>query len=507
MSIMRELVFYAFLTSTALVNGFTAHNLVSTIGYSRNDVARPHPKAMQSFRIKPLALSPLVVEPLLAVSNTPSPGESLDPVLTYFLQTLISNGVPALFSIIVFAFLAWQLRSVSSNNENQRSRNTSPLALLYDDLYGDQDQDPFNKKGNGFFSRRSLRGPYELPKNTGVPKLQYIQVTHLNPKYDSYQYSITAKTQSKAAAAQQYRQSAWERAWGKAIAAESLTSHQLQSLQKAEQEFLQEALRKQQDIQAVTAALQRNAVDESMKKQLGMTSVYQLDPPAESSSNQTAIVESNIPQFDWNSQKKKASTSTLASLQVDLMQMELKFLQKILGIVGPTHAAALRTALLGQDGEGLATSLLASRPLSRLLVGSENSSSQKKNVYIIRFPGDLNASQVANLREEITAILQSAPRTGIDEVVLILQTGGGTVTGYGLAAAQLQRIKKAQLRLTIAVEQVAASGGYMMACIADHIVASPFAVLGSIGVISDIPNVYERLKNEGIEFQTVTAGK
>jgi ClpP class serine protease len=94
-----------------------------------------------------------------------------------------------------------------------------------------------------------------------------------------------------------------------------------------------------------------------------------------------------------------------------------------------------------------------------------------------------------------------------DEAVVILQTGGGTVTGYGLAAAQLLRFKVAGLKLTVAVEQVAASGGYMMCCVADRIVASPFAVLGSIGVISDIPNVYERLKKEGIEFQTVTAGK
>merc|ERR1712087_439016 len=85
--------------------------------------------------------------------------------------------------------------------------------------------------------------------------------------------------------------------------------------------------------------------------------------------------------------------------------------------------------------------------------------------------------------------------------------GGGTVTGYGLAAGQLARLKENGLKLTIAVEQVAASGGYMMSCVADRIVASPFAVIGSIGVISEIPNVYERLKEEGIQFQTVTAGK
>jgi hypothetical protein len=109
------------------------------------------------------------------------------------------------------------------------------------------------------------------------------------------------------------------------------------------------------------------------------------------------------------------------------------------------------------------------------------------------------------LREEVTAVLRQAKTKRGDEVVLVLNTGGGTVTGYGLAAAQLTRLRDAGIKLTVCVEQVAASGGYMMACCADRLVASPFAVLGSIGVISEIPNLYERLKKEGIEFQTVTA--
>ncbi len=112
------------------------------------------------------------------------------------------------------------------------------------------------------------------------------------------------------------------------------------------------------------------------------------------------------------------------------------------------------------------------------------------------FPGDVSASQVETLREEVTAIVRAA-KPG-DEVLVVLQTGGGTVTGYGLAAAQLQRFKQHGLKLTICVEQVAASGGYMMTCVADKVIASPFAVLGSIGVISDLPNVYERLKKEGM---------
>eukprot|EP00816_Leptocylindrus_hargravesii_P001500 CAMPEP_0196821518 /NCGR_PEP_ID=MMETSP1362-20130617/79544_1 /TAXON_ID=163516 /ORGANISM="Leptocylindrus danicus, Strain CCMP1856" /LENGTH=319 /DNA_ID=CAMNT_0042200725 /DNA_START=1 /DNA_END=960 /DNA_ORIENTATION=- len=164
-------------------------------------------------------------------------------------------------------------------------------------------------------------------------------------------------------------------------------------------------------------------------------------------------------------------------------------------------------------GTNLAGSLLTSmreRPLKSVLTSlGYIGESQKKDIFVLEFNGDVTASQVQELREEVTAILshQALNSETETEVLLTLQTGGGTVTGYGLAAAQLGRIKAANIPLTICVEQVAASGGYMMACAADTIVASPFAVLGSIGVISEQPNVYERLKKEGVEFQTVTAGK
>ena len=154
---------------------------------------------------------------------------------------------------------------------------------------------------------------------------------------------------------------------------------------------------------------------------------------------------------------------------------------------------------------------LKERPLATVLSSLSGGSSSSvesnagKNLYVTRFPGDVTASQLNELREEVTSIIQVA-KPG-DEALLILQSGGGTVTGYGLAAAQLQRFKAKNIKLTVCVEQVAASGGYMMCCTADRIVASPFAVLGSIGVISEVPNAFERLQREGIEFQTITAGK
>ncbi len=147
---------------------------------------------------------------------------------------------------------------------------------------------------------------------------------------------------------------------------------------------------------------------------------------------------------------------------------------------------------VASGGSGVAGGLLKSlqdRPLSLVLdtIGYSSQDKKGKNLFVTDFPGDVSASQVETLREEVTAIIRAA-KPG-DEALLVLQTGGGTVTGYGLAAAQLQRFKQQGIKLTICVEQVAASGGYMMTCVADKVIASPFAVLGSIGVISDLPNV------------------
>ena len=203
------------------------------------------------------------------------------------------------------------------------------------------------------------------------------------------------------------------------------------------------------------------------------------------------------------------------TINTEIMMLELDFIRSIVDILGPNRADMIRTAIVGNvigAEVGMLLRTLKERPLSTILSsfllhdgGVDATNNHRKNLYVTRFPGDVTASQLNELREEVTGILRSA-QPG-DEALLILQSGGGTVTGYGLAAAQLLRFKAKDIKLTVCVEQVAASGGYMMCCTADRIVASPFAVLGSIGVISEIPNAYERLQREGIEFQTITAGK
>lgn len=134
---------------------------------------------------------------------------------------------------------------------------------------------------------------------------------------------------------------------------------------------------------------------------------------------------------------------------------------------------------------------------------------RKKNnqkVYVLDFKGDTVASAVENLREEITLILATA-KAGRDRVVVRLESPGGMVHSYGLAAAQLVRLRDAGFNLTICVDKVAASGGYMMACIANEIVSAPFAVLGSIGVVAQIPNFNRLLKEKNIDFELYTAGQ
>lgn len=128
----------------------------------------------------------------------------------------------------------------------------------------------------------------------------------------------------------------------------------------------------------------------------------------------------------------------------------------------------------------------------------------KNKVFVIDFKGSIDAKEVSSLREEISAILTIADKG--DEVLVNVESGGGMVHGYGLASSQLDRLRQAELPLTVCVDKVAASGGYMMACVANKIYAAPFAILGSIGVIAQIPNFNKLLKKHDIDYEQHTAG-
>lgn len=128
-----------------------------------------------------------------------------------------------------------------------------------------------------------------------------------------------------------------------------------------------------------------------------------------------------------------------------------------------------------------------------------------KRIFVIDFKGSVDAHEVDHLTREVNAII-SAAEAG-DSVLVRLESPGGVVHGYGLGAAQLQRLRDAQLKLIVSVDKVAASGGYMMAAVAEHIIAAPYAIIGSIGVIAQLPNFHRFLQKHDIDFEQITAGE
>lgn len=160
-------------------------------------------------------------------------------------------------------------------------------------------------------------------------------------------------------------------------------------------------------------------------------------------------------------------------------------------------AAAIRGAVLSQK---------EAKHFEKQLKKKEKAREDDPQIlYVLDFDGDVSASSVEGLREEISGILQIAEEG--DEVLIRIESAGGTVTGYGLAAAQLRRLRDAGIPVTAAVDTVAASGGYMMACTANTIVAAPFAIVGSIGVLAIVPNASRALDKLGVDVHEFTAGK
>ncbi len=160
--------------------------------------------------------------------------------------------------------------------------------------------------------------------------------------------------------------------------------------------------------------------------------------------------------------------------------------------------------------EQLQTELLPKKALKAFLKSQKEAeknaeTSSRRRLFVINFMGDIKASAVESLREEITAILSVAKNS--DEIVVCLESPGGMVPHYGLAASQLQRIKDKKIPLVVCVDKVAASGGYLMSCVADHIIAAPFSIIGSIGVVAQLPNFNRLLKKNNIEFEQLTAGE
>lgn len=152
--------------------------------------------------------------------------------------------------------------------------------------------------------------------------------------------------------------------------------------------------------------------------------------------------------------------------------------------------------------KGLKTAKIQKKKQDKAKDGLKNNA---KRIFILNFQGDIRATAVASLREEITAVLSVA--TPEDEILVRLENTGGLVHEHGLATSQLSRIRENQIPLTILVDKVAASGGYMMACVGNRIIAAPFAIIGSIGALMQLPNFHRLLDKHGVDFEQIQAGE
>lgn len=159
---------------------------------------------------------------------------------------------------------------------------------------------------------------------------------------------------------------------------------------------------------------------------------------------------------------------------------------------------------LNQDYEDLRKTM-TKEVMGEKFTKRKKSKDKLPRLFVLEFHGDIKASQVEQLREEITMILTVARPE--DEVVVKIESPGGAVNGYGLAASQLQRLREAKIPLTACIDRVAASGGYLMAAVANQILAAPFAIVGSIGVVAQIPNFYRWLQKHNIDVELMTAGE
>lgn len=143
--------------------------------------------------------------------------------------------------------------------------------------------------------------------------------------------------------------------------------------------------------------------------------------------------------------------------------------------------------------------------IGKKLAKKKKKKKEKPSLFVLDFDGDMKASQVETLRDEITAVLTIAKPT--DKILIRLDSPGGVVNSYGLAASQLHRIRDQNIPLIVCIDKVAASGGYLMACVANEIIAAPFAIIGSIGVVAQIPNFHRWLKKNNVDVELLTAGE
>jgi hypothetical protein len=389
-------------------------------------------------------------------------------LFNYFVEKLIDASIPALVSVGVISFFFSQFKKSRGNDENddEAAESATAISELYNDLYS-------NTKGSGIMKRSSMNpfanrgGSTALPKNLGLPSREFLRITSLNEKYDAYDFSLTKATESKAKAAADFRSKSFDRALGLALNAEpavegSTVSEFLpprvkQKLLRAEKKFLKSGMEKASELQKLETLLASICMDIELEKlgeraeKMNEDDMKVIDVEIEEPSTSSADNDEKKEKDDdatknkkndqkitsgksekKNTAKREELLKDTTKLQKELKELELDFMQQVLAAVGPKRAIGLRSAILGDiavRGTGSLLTQMEDRPLSTILKAGADDKSRQKNLFVMDFPGDVQASQLNELREEVTGVIRNA-QPG-DEVLVVLQSGGGTVTGYG----------------------------------------------------------------------------
>jgi len=486
---------WSFVASEPQQTGLAARRRTSSAGHGSR-VARAAGGPLDSLPALP-SWVPVPSMPTLPTISQPV----WDDAAKTLLETVIAWGVPALAIGLVGGAIAAGIGSkLARDAARDRRLRRSPIR-------------GGKGAGGGVMSFLSGGGGEE---DIGGPQ-EYLKVERINDRYESFAYSLQKATGAPAAAIAGARRRELERRFGEEIG--MLNDSQLADFVRLEGEYREAAMAAAEEVEDASRELRLFAVEGG-----GPMSPMEQDKEDGDAPKEEKKEMPMMRMFRGKELDKKLAAAIKKSVTTEAL-----YLQQVSKALGGKEASEERLGLarLVTDRpyvwdprvsplELPVRAAAGDQKMERAAAGEEGDVEHAKpsgvvkrapTWFVLEFFGDVQASQVAQLRQEVTAVIEAANPANGDGVVLILNSGGGTVTGYGLAAAQLLRIKAAGLPLTISVEQVAASGGYMMACCADKLVSGPFAVLGSIGVITEIPNVFERLQKEGIQFESITAGK
>lgn len=174
-------------------------------------------------------------------------------------------------------------------------------------------------------------------------------------------------------------------------------------------------------------------------------------------------------------------------------------------VYGEKTQISIRPKLDLEDDASEGESVKAQEKSSSRKSGDEKTGEPGK-VAVLKFKGDIRASARFAFAKLVDEVVLNARE--FKEVVVVVESPGGGVSEYGMLFAELERMRKCEenFQLTVVVDTVAASGGYLMSLPAHKILAAPFAMVGSIGVVSFIPNIRELLEANKIKPRTFTAG-